>query len=49
MQGDAHTDYTRPDVRSMALITVDMQQDFLAGQPFEMRVLPLAALEALEA
>jgi hypothetical protein len=48
MQGDAHTDYTRPDVRSMALITVDMREDFLADQPFEMRALPLAALKALE-
>ena len=29
------TDYTRPDFRSMALITIDMQNDFLKGQPFE--------------
>jgi nicotinamidase-related amidase len=35
MPGDADADYTRRDFRSMALITVDMQQDFLAGQPFE--------------
>lgn len=35
MQGDANLEYTRPDFRSMALITVDVQQDFLAGQPFE--------------
>lgn len=31
------TDYTQPDFRSMALITIDMQQDFLDGQPFEIR------------
>lgn len=35
MQSDANAEYTRPDFRSMALITVDMQQDFLADQPFE--------------
>ena len=35
MQEGANADYTRPDFRSMALITIDMQQDFLAGQPFE--------------
>ena len=29
------TDYTRPDFRSMALITIDMQNDFLKGQPCE--------------
>jgi nicotinamidase-related amidase len=29
------TDYTRPDFRSIALITIDMQNDFLNGQPFE--------------
>jgi len=28
-------DYTRPDFRSMALITIDTQNDFLKGQPFE--------------
>lgn len=28
-------DYTRPDFRSMALITIDMQSDFLDGQPCE--------------
>src|ERR1700719_2383921 len=27
--------YTQPDFRSMALITIDMQNDFLKGQPFE--------------
>jgi nicotinamidase-related amidase len=35
MQGDANAKYTRPDFKSMALITIDVQQDFLAGQPFE--------------
>jgi nicotinamidase-related amidase len=35
MQEGANADYTRPDFGSMALITIDMQQDFLAGQPFE--------------
>jgi nicotinamidase-related amidase len=29
------TDYTRPDYRSLALITIDMQNDFLKGQPCE--------------
>ena len=29
------TDYTRPDFGAMALITIDMQNDFLKGQPFE--------------
>ena len=28
-------DYTRPDFSAMALITIDMQNDFLKGQPFE--------------
>jgi nicotinamidase-related amidase len=28
-------DYTSPDFRSMALLTIDMQQDFLDGQPCE--------------
>jgi nicotinamidase-related amidase len=35
MQERANADYTRPDFGSMALITIDMQQDFLDGQPFE--------------
>jgi len=35
MQRDANTDYTHPDFGSMALITIDMQQDFLKGRPFE--------------
>jgi nicotinamidase-related amidase len=35
MQAGANTNYTQPDFRSIALITIDMQQDFLAGQPFE--------------
>jgi nicotinamidase-related amidase len=35
MQHDAGTEYTRPDFASMALVTIDMQQDFLDGQPFE--------------
>jgi nicotinamidase-related amidase len=35
MQESAKVDYTRPDFGSMALITIDMQQDFLEGQPFE--------------
>jgi nicotinamidase-related amidase len=35
MQTNANGEYTRPDFKSMALITIDMQQDFLAGQPFE--------------
>ena len=29
------TDYTQPDFGSMALITIDMQNDFLKGQPCE--------------
>jgi nicotinamidase-related amidase len=29
------TDYTRPDFSSMALITIDVQNDFLDGRPFE--------------
>src|SRR5258708_21271378 len=28
-------DYTTPDFGAMALITIDMQNDFLKGQPFE--------------
>jgi len=35
MQTGANTKYTQPDFTSIALITIDMQQDFLAGQPFE--------------
>ena len=35
MQTDANAEYTRPDFKSMALITIDMQRDFLAGQPCE--------------
>jgi nicotinamidase-related amidase len=35
MQKSANADYTRPDFGAMALITIDMQQDFLDGQPFE--------------
>jgi nicotinamidase-related amidase len=35
MQIGSNTNYTQPDFRSIALITIDMQQDFLAGQPFE--------------
>lgn len=44
-------DYTSPDFRSMALLTIDMQQDFLDGQPCEIpgtsEILP--RLEALVA
>jgi nicotinamidase-related amidase len=29
------TDYIQPDFGAMALITIDMQNDFLKGQPFE--------------
>lgn len=29
------TDYTRPDFGSIGLLTIDMQNDFLRGQPFE--------------
>jgi nicotinamidase-related amidase len=29
------TDYTQPDFGAMALITIDVQNDFLKGQPFE--------------
>jgi nicotinamidase-related amidase len=35
MQTRSNIDYTRPDFGSMALITIDMQNDFLKGQPFE--------------
>jgi nicotinamidase-related amidase len=35
MMNRPKTDYTRPDFQSMALITIDTQNDFLKGQPFE--------------
>jgi nicotinamidase-related amidase len=35
MQNRSNNDYTRPHYGSMALITIDMQNDFLKGQPFE--------------
>lgn len=35
MQNRSNNDYTRPDFGSMALITIDMQNDFLNGQPSE--------------
>lgn len=35
MQNRSNNDYTRPDFGSMALVTIDMQNDFLNGQPFE--------------
>jgi len=35
MQNLSNDDYTRPDFGSIALITIDMQSDFLKGQPFE--------------
>jgi nicotinamidase-related amidase len=35
MPNHPKTDYTTPDFRAMALITIDMQNDFLKGQPFE--------------
>jgi nicotinamidase-related amidase len=35
MENRPNNDYTRPDFGSMALITIDMQNDFLKGQPFE--------------
>ena len=35
MQNRSDNDYTRPDFGSIALITIDMQNDFLKGQPFE--------------
>jgi nicotinamidase-related amidase len=35
MLNPSKTDYTRPDFRSMALITIDTQNDFLKGQPCE--------------
>jgi nicotinamidase-related amidase len=33
MENPPKTDYTLPDFQSMALITIDMQNDFLDGQP----------------
>lgn len=33
MENPPKTDYTRPDFHSMALVTIDMQNDFLDGQP----------------
>jgi len=35
MENRSNTDYTRPDFRSVALITIDVQNDFLDGQPCE--------------
>lgn len=35
MQEGANADHIRPDFKSMALMTIDAQQDFLEGQPFE--------------
>src|SRR6202051_5296291 len=35
MQNRSKTEYTRPDFGTIALITIDMQNDFLKGQPFE--------------
>jgi len=35
MQNRSNLEYTQPDFRAMALITIDMQNDFLQGQPFE--------------
>jgi nicotinamidase-related amidase len=35
MQNSSKANYTEPDFGSMALITIDMQNDFLKGQPFE--------------
>ncbi len=35
MPNRAKTDYLQPDFRSVALITIDVQNDFLKGQPFE--------------
>src|SRR5215469_15397195 len=35
MPNRAETSYTHPDFASIALITIDMQNDFLKGQPFE--------------
>ncbi len=29
------SDYTRPDLSAIALLTIDVQRDFLNGQPFE--------------
>jgi nicotinamidase-related amidase len=35
MPNHPKTDYRTPDFGAMALITIDMQNDFLKGQPFE--------------
>ena len=35
MPTHATTDYTQPDFAALALITIDVQNDFLKGQPFE--------------
>ena len=35
MDNRSNNNYTRPDFGAMALITIDMQNDFLKGQPFE--------------
>src|SRR5713226_4342574 len=35
MLNHPETDHTRPDFGSIALITIDMQNDFLKGHPFE--------------
>ena len=35
MQNRSKTEYTRPDFGTIALITIDMQNDFLKGQPYE--------------
>jgi nicotinamidase-related amidase len=35
MDNRSNNDYTRPDFGAMALITIDMQNDFLKGQKFE--------------
>src|SRR5580693_7339366 len=35
MPNQSKMDYTRPEFGSIALITIDMQNDFLKGQPFE--------------
>jgi nicotinamidase-related amidase len=35
MPNQPKTDYIQPDFGAMALVTIDMQNDFLEGQPFE--------------
>ena len=35
MQNSTSLEYTQPDFKAMALITIDMQNDFLKGQPCE--------------